>query len=110
VFSNFFVSDVLLCCDVILLFAGCKFLHTSEDSDTDVAGERRDTLEGCRVHACYAVSASVQKKVAGKISQTAHTDVTYFSDSTYVIQESYKIHFLLSVARYNTNIHTLYSA
>jgi hypothetical protein len=24
---------------VVLLFAGCQLLHTSKDSDTDVAGE-----------------------------------------------------------------------
>lgn len=51
----------------VLLFSGCKFLHTSEDSDSDVAGERRDALEGRRFDARYAVSTSVQK-----VLQSAH--------------------------------------
>jgi hypothetical protein len=36
------VSDVHNLC-VVLLFAGCQLLHPSKDSDTDVAGERRDS-------------------------------------------------------------------
>jgi len=40
---------------VVLLFAGCQLLHTSKDSDTDVAGEWCGTLEGCCVNASYAV-------------------------------------------------------